>query len=164
MGVFTNCSVLVELKTFPIKEKSSLKAAITENGGTICFVVNKQVRGHDCPCNHRSTSIRVPFVTSAHVFPQCSLILTSDVSSLSTNRLRSIKKFQTPVVGVDYISSCLERGALLPVDGYRLDASLTPAPTAKSKRGRCRLRSLRLRPRGLSRNVGSQTVLQVVYL
>lgn len=107
---------------------------------------------------------RIPFVTSAHVFPQCSLILTSDVSSLSTNRLRSIKKFQTPVVGVDYISSCLERGALLPVDGYRLDASLTPAPTTKSKRGRCRLRSLRLRPRGLSRNVGSQTVLQVVYL
>uniref|UniRef100_H3DDY7 Poly [ADP-ribose] polymerase n=1 Tax=Tetraodon nigroviridis TaxID=99883 RepID=H3DDY7_TETNG len=103
MGVFTNCSVLVELKTLPIKEKRSLKAAITENGGTICFVVNKQ----------------------------CSLILTSDASSLSPNRLRSIRKHQTPVVGVEYVSSCLERGALLPLDGYRLDAPPTPAPPTK---------------------------------
>lgn len=69
MGVFTNCSVLVELKTFPIKEKSSLKAAITENGGTICFVVNKQVRGHDCPCNHRSTSIENPVCDLCPRFP-----------------------------------------------------------------------------------------------
>lgn len=46
MGVFKNCSVLLELKTLPIKEKRSLKSAITENGGNICFVVNKQVRGH----------------------------------------------------------------------------------------------------------------------
>ncbi|CAG08214.1 unnamed protein product [Tetraodon nigroviridis] len=106
MGVFTNCSVLVELKTLPIKEKRSLKAAITENGGTICFVVNKQ----------------------------CSLILTSDASSLSPNRLRSIRKHQTPVVGVEYVSSCLERGALLPLDGYRLDAPPTPAPPTKSNR------------------------------
>lgn len=57
------------------------------------------------------------------LFPQCSLILTSDVSGLSANRLRSIKKYQTPVVGVDYVSSCLQRGVLLPVEGYRLDAS-----------------------------------------
>lgn len=78
-------------------------------------------------------------MTSGHALPQCSLILTSDVSSLSTNRLRSIRKYQTPVVGVDYISSCLERGALLPVDGFRLDASLTPAPATKG-----RLRILRL--------------------
>eukprot|EP00066_Takifugu_rubripes_P029339 XP_011618605.1 PREDICTED: poly [ADP-ribose] polymerase 4 [Takifugu rubripes] len=98
MGVFKNCSVLLELKTLPIKEKRSLKSAITDNGGNICFVVNKQ----------------------------CSLILASDVSSLSTNRLRSIQKYQTPVVGVDYVSSCLQSGVLLPVDGYRLDASSPP--------------------------------------
>lgn len=61
--------------------------------------------------------------TGAPLLPQCSLILTSDASSLSANRLRSIRKYQTPVVGVDYVSSCLQRGVLLPVEGYRLDAS-----------------------------------------
>lgn len=91
-------------------------------------------------------------------FPQCSLIVTSDVSSLSPNRLRCIKKYQTPVVGLDYISSCLQTGALLPVDGYRLDASPVPAPTTKSNRVCCSSRILRLRLRVSGR------LLQVVYL
>uniref|UniRef100_A0A8P4GML0 Poly [ADP-ribose] polymerase n=1 Tax=Dicentrarchus labrax TaxID=13489 RepID=A0A8P4GML0_DICLA len=95
MAVFENCSVLLELKNLLFKEKKKLKSAITENGGNICFVVNKQ----------------------------CSLIVTSDVSNLSSNRLRSIQKYQTPVVGVDYVYSCLERGVLLPVDEYTLDTS-----------------------------------------
>ena len=60
MGVFTECSVLVELKTLPFKEKSIWKAAITQNGGTICFVVNKQVRGHDCPCTSGSSPVSSP--------------------------------------------------------------------------------------------------------
>lgn len=67
------------------------------------------------------------------LYPQCSLVLTSDASALSTNRLRSIRKYQTPVVGVEYVSSCLERGVLLPVDGYRLDASSPSEPSIKSK-------------------------------
>ncbi|KAL7384647.1 hypothetical protein ABVT39_006320 [Epinephelus coioides] len=95
MAVFENCSILLELKTLPYKEKKKLKSAITENGGHISFVVNKQ----------------------------CSLIVTSDVSNLSSNRLRSIQKYQTPVVGVDYVHSCVERGYLLPVDQYKLDTS-----------------------------------------
>lgn len=70
-------------------------------------------------------------MNSAHLSPQCSLVLTSDVADLSTNRLRSIEKYQTPVVGVDYVSSCLERGVLLPVDGYRLDAA-TPLVTSEA--------------------------------
>nr|XP_046259946.1 protein mono-ADP-ribosyltransferase PARP4 [Scatophagus argus] len=95
MAVFEKCAVLLELKDLLFKEKKKLKSAVTENGGNICFVVNKQ----------------------------CSLIVTSDVSNLSTNRLRSIRKYQTPVVGVDYVYSCLERGVLLPVDEYKLDIS-----------------------------------------
>ncbi|KAM9347781.1 protein mono-ADP-ribosyltransferase PARP4 [Symphorus nematophorus] len=95
MAVFENCSVLLELKNLPFKEKKKLKLAVTDNGGNICFVVNKQ----------------------------CSLIVTSDVSDLSTNRLRSIEKHQTPVVGVEYVYSCLDRGVLLPVDEYKLDTS-----------------------------------------
>lgn len=45
MAVFENCSVLLELKTLPFKEKKKVKSAITENGGNISFVVNKQVGG-----------------------------------------------------------------------------------------------------------------------
>ncbi|XP_022596628.1 poly [ADP-ribose] polymerase 4 [Seriola dumerili] len=95
MALFENCSVLLELKTLPFKEKKRLKSAVTENGGNISFVVNKQ----------------------------CSLIVSSDVSNLSSNRLRSIQKYQTPVVGVEYVYSCLDRGALLPLDGYKLETS-----------------------------------------
>ncbi|XP_049451030.1 protein mono-ADP-ribosyltransferase PARP4 isoform X2 [Epinephelus fuscoguttatus] len=111
MAVFENCSILLELKTLPYKEKKKLKSAITENGGHISFVVNKQ----------------------------CSLIVTSDVSNLSSNRLRSIQKYQTPVVGVDYVHSCVERGYLLPVDQYKLDTSSSspsfspPLPLFSSK-------------------------------
>uniref|UniRef100_A0A7N6BL54 Poly [ADP-ribose] polymerase n=1 Tax=Anabas testudineus TaxID=64144 RepID=A0A7N6BL54_ANATE len=97
MAVFKDCFVLLELKTLPFKEKKNLKSAITENGGSITFVVNKQ----------------------------CSLVVTSDVSSLSSNRLRSIQKHQTPVVGVDYVFSSLNAGILLPVDDYKLDVSIT---------------------------------------
>ncbi|XP_033966298.1 protein mono-ADP-ribosyltransferase PARP4 isoform X2 [Pseudochaenichthys georgianus] len=42
---------------------------------------------------------------------------------LSIKRLRSIQKYQTPVVGVEYVNSCLEKGVLLPVDEYKLDIS-----------------------------------------
>lgn len=65
-------------------------------------------------------------------FPQCSLIVTSDVSNLSTNRLRSTQKYQTPVVGLDYVYSCVDRGVLLPVDEYKLDASSPSAVIPKS--------------------------------
>ncbi|XP_040003872.1 protein mono-ADP-ribosyltransferase PARP4 isoform X2 [Xiphias gladius] len=95
MAVFENCSVLLELKNLPFKEKKRVKSAVTENGGDISFVVNKQ----------------------------CSLIVTSDASNLSSNRLRSIQRCRTPVVGVEYVYSCLDRGLLLPVDEYKLDPS-----------------------------------------
>ncbi|XP_037543091.1 protein mono-ADP-ribosyltransferase PARP4 [Nematolebias whitei] len=95
MGVFENCSVLLELKDLPFKEKKKLKSAVTANGGSISFVVNKK----------------------------CSLVVTSSVSMLSSNRLRSIQKYQTPVVGLDYVLSCVDQDVLLPVDEYKLDAS-----------------------------------------
>ncbi|XP_067460380.1 protein mono-ADP-ribosyltransferase PARP4 [Thunnus thynnus] len=99
MAVFESCSVLLELKNLPFKEKKKLKSAVTENGGNISFVVNKQ----------------------------CSLIVTNDISNLSSNRLRSVQKYQTPVVGMDYVYSCLGRGVLLPVDEYKLDTSCLSA-------------------------------------
>lgn len=52
--------------------------------------------------------------------PQCTLVVTISMSSLSASRVRSIKKHQTPVVGVEYVSRCLEKGVLLPVEDYCL--------------------------------------------
>uniref|UniRef100_A0A4W5P9S4 Poly [ADP-ribose] polymerase n=1 Tax=Hucho hucho TaxID=62062 RepID=A0A4W5P9S4_9TELE len=97
MALFDNCFVVLELKNLPYKEKKRLKLAITENGGSISYVINKQ----------------------------CTLIVTSSMSSLSSSRVRSMKKHQTPVVGVEYVSRCLEKGVLLPVEDY----SLPPPPS-----------------------------------
>uniref|UniRef100_A0A3B5AK68 Poly [ADP-ribose] polymerase n=1 Tax=Stegastes partitus TaxID=144197 RepID=A0A3B5AK68_9TELE len=47
MAVFENCSVLVVLKNVPFKEKQQLRSAVTENGGQLSFVVNKQVGNCD---------------------------------------------------------------------------------------------------------------------
>ncbi|KAM6934605.1 protein mono-ADP-ribosyltransferase PARP4 [Xenentodon cancila] len=99
MALFENFSVLLELRGLSFKEKKKLKSAVTENGGSICFVVNKQ----------------------------CSLVVTGDLSGLSNNRLSSIQKHQTPVVGVEYVHHCVERGVLLPVDEYKLDTSSSSA-------------------------------------
>ncbi|XP_014186365.1 protein mono-ADP-ribosyltransferase PARP4 isoform X2 [Haplochromis burtoni] len=95
MAVFDNCSVLFELRGLSFKEKKTVKSAVTDHGGSLSFVVNKQ----------------------------CSLVVTTDVSNLSSNRLRSIQKHHTPVVGVDYVYRCVERGVLLQVDEYKLDTS-----------------------------------------
>ncbi|KAM7406936.1 hypothetical protein PAMA_002913 [Pampus argenteus] len=46
MTVFESCSVLLELKSLPIREKKKLKLAVTENGGNISFVVNKQINSN----------------------------------------------------------------------------------------------------------------------
>ncbi|XP_063353193.1 protein mono-ADP-ribosyltransferase PARP4 isoform X2 [Pelmatolapia mariae] len=105
MAVFDNCSVLFELKGLSFKEKKKVKSAVTDHGGNLSFVVNKQ----------------------------CSLVVTTDVSNLSSNRLRSIQKYHTPVVGVDYVYRCVERGVLLQVDEYKLDtSSASPGPLHRS--------------------------------
>ncbi|XP_075886999.1 protein mono-ADP-ribosyltransferase PARP4 [Nelusetta ayraudi] len=98
MNVFENCTVLLDLKNTPSKEKKRLKTAVTDNGGSLCLLVNEQ----------------------------CTFVVTSNVSKLS--QLRRIQKLQTPVVGIDYVFSCVEKGALLPVDEYRLDLTTTDSP------------------------------------
>ncbi|KAM8854716.1 protein mono-ADP-ribosyltransferase PARP4 isoform 2-T2 [Spinachia spinachia] len=100
MAMFEHCSLLLELKALPPKEKRKLRSAVTDHGGTICYVVNEQ----------------------------CSLVVTGDVADLSCSRLRAIQRHCTPVVGVDYVYGCLERGLLLPVDEYKLDASSASSP------------------------------------
>lgn len=43
MDVFENCTVLLDLKNIPFKEKKRLRTAVTEHGGSICLLVNEQV-------------------------------------------------------------------------------------------------------------------------
>ncbi|XP_061917510.1 protein mono-ADP-ribosyltransferase PARP4 [Entelurus aequoreus] len=95
MAVFDECSVLLVLKDLPCKEKRSVRSLVTENGGQICFAVNKQ----------------------------CSFVVVSDVSHLSASRLRSVQKFHTPVVGVDYLHMCVKKGVLLRNHDYQMDTS-----------------------------------------
>uniref|UniRef100_A0A8C6TK18 Poly [ADP-ribose] polymerase n=1 Tax=Neogobius melanostomus TaxID=47308 RepID=A0A8C6TK18_9GOBI len=97
MALFQHCSVLFELKELPFKEKKKIKLAVTDNGGKISFVANKE----------------------------CSLIVTSDVSSLSPGRIRNIVKHQIPVVGLNYVQRCVEADCLLPVEDFKLDVSST---------------------------------------
>jgi len=43
MALFEGCSVLLDLKSLPFRERKKVQSAITENGGSISYVVNKQV-------------------------------------------------------------------------------------------------------------------------
>ncbi|XP_065105072.1 protein mono-ADP-ribosyltransferase PARP4-like isoform X2 [Paramisgurnus dabryanus] len=97
MAVFDNCNVLLDVRTLPFKEKKKLRSALLDNGGNISYVVNKQ----------------------------CSFVVTSSVDDLSSNRQKSIHKLQIPVVGMQYVWSCLDKGHLLPFAEHVLTPQLT---------------------------------------
>uniref|UniRef100_A0A8C1KT10 Poly [ADP-ribose] polymerase n=1 Tax=Cyprinus carpio TaxID=7962 RepID=A0A8C1KT10_CYPCA len=63
----------------------------------------------------------VSLLTSVYLL-QCSFVVTSSVNDLSVNRQRSVQKLQVPVVGTQYVWSCLDQGHLLPLTEH----SLTP--------------------------------------
>ncbi|CAN9498563.1 unnamed protein product [Ophioblennius macclurei] len=101
MAVFEKRPVLFALRNLPYKEKEKLKAAVRQNGGSVCFVVNKE----------------------------CSLVVADeDAAGLSASRLKNIRKFQTPVVTAEYVWRCVEGGALLPVGAFRAAAATAPRP------------------------------------
>ncbi|XP_062390725.1 protein mono-ADP-ribosyltransferase PARP4-like isoform X1 [Sardina pilchardus] len=99
MTVFSNCVVVLELKNLPFKEKKKARLAITDNGGSLSYVVNKQ----------------------------CSFIVVSSLGCLSNNRQHSAWKHQVPVVGLEYVQACLEQKALLPALEHVL-VPVTPTP------------------------------------
>ncbi|XP_026074219.1 poly [ADP-ribose] polymerase 4-like [Carassius auratus] len=96
MTVFENCTVVLDVKNLPFKEKNKLRLALLENGGNISYVINKE----------------------------CSFVVTSSVNDLSSNRQRSIQKLQIPVVGTQYVWSCLDQGHLLPLTEHDLAPQL----------------------------------------
>ncbi|XP_043104064.1 protein mono-ADP-ribosyltransferase PARP4-like isoform X2 [Puntigrus tetrazona] len=102
MTVFENCTVVLDVKNLPFKCKNKLRLALLENGGTISYVINKE----------------------------CSFVVTSSVNDLSSNRQRSIQKLQIPVVGAQYVWSCLDQGHLLPLKEHTLTPQL-PFPASE---------------------------------
>uniref|UniRef100_A0A672NCM5 Poly [ADP-ribose] polymerase n=1 Tax=Sinocyclocheilus grahami TaxID=75366 RepID=A0A672NCM5_SINGR len=102
MTVFKNCTVVLDVKNVPFKEKNKLRLALLENGGNISYVINKE----------------------------CSFVVTSSVEDLSSNRQRSIQKLQIPVVGTQYVWSCMDQGHLLPLTEHNLSPQL-PYPTSE---------------------------------
>uniref|UniRef100_A0A8C1UVM7 Poly [ADP-ribose] polymerase n=1 Tax=Cyprinus carpio TaxID=7962 RepID=A0A8C1UVM7_CYPCA len=99
MTVFENCTVVLDVKNVPFKEKNKLRLALLENGGNISYVINKEVR-------------------------------IVNVNDLSSNRQRSIQKLQVPVVGTQYVWSCLDQGHLLPLTEHNLTTQL-PCPASE---------------------------------
>ncbi|XP_059355827.1 protein mono-ADP-ribosyltransferase PARP4-like isoform X2 [Carassius carassius] len=102
MTVFENCTVVLDVKNVPFKEKNKLRLALLENGGNISYVINKE----------------------------CSFVVTSSVNDLSSNRQRSIQKLQIPVVGTQYVWSSLDQGHLLPLMEHNLTPQL-PYPASE---------------------------------
>ncbi|KAF4109487.1 hypothetical protein G5714_010560 [Onychostoma macrolepis] len=102
MRVFENCTVVLDVRSVPFEERNKLRLALLENGGNISYVINKE----------------------------CSFVVTSSVNDLSSNRQRSIQKLQIPVVGTQYVWSCLDQGHLLPLTEHNLTPQL-PYHTSK---------------------------------
>ncbi|XP_053163691.1 protein mono-ADP-ribosyltransferase PARP4 isoform X4 [Hemicordylus capensis] len=86
--VFANCAFFLKLKKLTIQEKNRLKCCIKENGGQIKFVLNHE-------CTH---------------------VVTDDDDALSSIHLKTIQKYQLPVVDADFIWNSIEKGRLLPTD------------------------------------------------
>ncbi|KAF5902021.1 poly [ADP-ribose] polymerase 4 isoform X1, partial [Clarias magur] len=101
MAVFSDCSVVLDLKNIPYKEKRKLMNALLDNGGNISYIVNQK----------------------------CSFVVTNSLENLSSSRWRSAQKHQTPVVSPQYVWTCLKEGLLLPVQEHVLNplsSDLTP--------------------------------------
>uniref|UniRef100_A0A8C1E1X5 Poly [ADP-ribose] polymerase n=1 Tax=Cyprinus carpio carpio TaxID=630221 RepID=A0A8C1E1X5_CYPCA len=96
MTVFENCTVVLDVKNVPFKEKNKLRLALLQNGANISYVISKE----------------------------CSFVVTSSVNDLSSNRQRSIQKLQVPVVGTQYVWSCLDQGHLVPLTEHNLAPQL----------------------------------------
>uniref|UniRef100_A0A671SR50 Poly [ADP-ribose] polymerase n=1 Tax=Sinocyclocheilus anshuiensis TaxID=1608454 RepID=A0A671SR50_9TELE len=106
--LFKNCTVVLDVKNVPFKEKNELRLALLENGGNISYVINKEVR-------------------------------IVSVNDLSSNRQRSIQKLQIPVVGTQYVWSCLDQGHLLPLTEHNLNPQFACLPDYPFSFTQCRV-------------------------
>ncbi|XP_046700923.1 protein mono-ADP-ribosyltransferase PARP4 isoform X2 [Silurus meridionalis] len=103
MAVFSDCSVVLDLKNAPYKEKKKLMTAVLDNGGNIAYVVNQK----------------------------SSFVVATSLETISISKWRNAQRHKIPVVSVQYVWSCLEKGVLLPVQEHVFkppSSDLTPKP------------------------------------
>ncbi|KAM6140969.1 LOW QUALITY PROTEIN: protein mono-ADP-ribosyltransferase PARP4 [Pterocles gutturalis] len=93
MSIFANCVFFIEVKY--LQEKSRLRVCVKENGGVVNFVLN-----------HKSTHV---------------LLDTADV--LSSCELKSIQKYQLPVLCAVFIWKTVEIEKFLQIDAGKLNKS-----------------------------------------
>ncbi|XP_067418928.1 protein mono-ADP-ribosyltransferase PARP4 [Emydura macquarii macquarii] len=94
--VFAHCVFFLKVKHLSIQEKNKLSTCIKENGGIIYFVLNHE-------CTH---------------------VIVDNVAVLSSYHLKTIQKYQLPIVSADFVWKSAEEGKLLQIDDYESSKSL----------------------------------------
>uniref|UniRef100_A0A670Y543 Uncharacterized protein n=1 Tax=Pseudonaja textilis TaxID=8673 RepID=A0A670Y543_PSETE len=102
VAIFASCIFFLKIKKLKIIEKNRLKKSIKENGGQIAFGLNQQ-------CTH---------------------VVTEDVNALSPRNLKTIQKYELPMVNVDFIWDSIKEKKLLQCENYELSQTL-PFKTGK---------------------------------
>ncbi|XP_026564599.1 poly [ADP-ribose] polymerase 4 isoform X2 [Pseudonaja textilis] len=96
VAIFASCIFFLKIKKLKIIEKNRLKKSIKENGGQIAFGLNQQ-------CTH---------------------VVTEDVNALSPRNLKTIQKYELPMVNVDFIWDSIKEKKLLQCENYELSQTL----------------------------------------
>uniref|UniRef100_A0A8C5RSJ3 Poly [ADP-ribose] polymerase n=1 Tax=Laticauda laticaudata TaxID=8630 RepID=A0A8C5RSJ3_LATLA len=113
VAIFASCIFFLKIKKLKIIEKNRLKRSIKENGGQIAFGLNQQ-------CTH---------------------VVTEDANALSPRHLKTIQKYELPMVNVDFIWESIKEKKLLQCENYELSQTL-PFKTAKTSEEARRLYAL----------------------
>ncbi|XP_015745662.2 poly [ADP-ribose] polymerase 4 [Python bivittatus] len=96
IAIFASCAFFLRIKKLTILEKNKLKRCIKENGGQIAFGLNQE-------CTH---------------------VVTDDADALSPSHLKTIQKYELPVVNVDFIWDSIKERRLLQLENYELSQTV----------------------------------------
>ncbi|XP_070605865.1 protein mono-ADP-ribosyltransferase PARP4 isoform X1 [Erythrolamprus reginae] len=104
IAIFDGCTFFLRIKKLTILEKNRLKKSIKENGGQIAFMLNQE-------CTH---------------------VVAEDVDALSPSHLKTIQKYELPLVNVDFIWDSIQERRLLEYENYKLSQTV-PCETGTEK-------------------------------
>ncbi|XP_015672315.1 protein mono-ADP-ribosyltransferase PARP4 [Protobothrops mucrosquamatus] len=96
IATFARCIFFLRIKKLTILEKNRLKKSIKENGGQIAFGLNQE-------CTH---------------------VVADDADALSPSHLKTIQKYELPIVNVDFIWESIKERRLLQCENYELSQSV----------------------------------------
>ncbi|XP_058041921.1 protein mono-ADP-ribosyltransferase PARP4 isoform X1 [Ahaetulla prasina] len=96
IAIFSGCTFFLRIKKLTILEKNRLKKSIKENGGRIAFGLNQE-------CTH---------------------VVTEDADALSPSHLKTIQKYELPMVNVDFLWDSIKERKLLQCENYELSQTV----------------------------------------